>query len=78
MTIEHASVAIVRARVGVGDAVFAEADRAAVGVEPDGMNHVIAYPGPDLATALLQQAGEQMKTTVVRHPKLNDIVEAWT
>jgi mannose-6-phosphate isomerase len=64
------------ADVGVGDAVFAEADRAAVRVGPRGMSCVIAYPGPGVATALLQQSGEQMQTTAVRCPK--EIVEAQT
>jgi mannose-6-phosphate isomerase len=53
------------ARIGltnmtVGDAVFAEADRAAIDVGPDGMSALLAYPGPDPVVALLEESGEHM------------------
>jgi len=74
-----------RARIGlidasVGDAVFAEADRAGIEVSPDGMSGLIAYPGPNPTMALLQESGEQMinsaGTSAVRLPKSNEIIEA--
>jgi mannose-6-phosphate isomerase len=48
-----------QARIGltgasVGDAVFAEADRASIEVGPDGMSGLIAYPGPAPIMPLLQ------------------------
>jgi mannose-6-phosphate isomerase len=76
-----------QARIGlanttVGDVIFVEADRAGVDVGPDGMSALIAYPGPDPAISLLQDAGEQMTKSVgpspVRSPALNEIVEART
>src|SRR5882762_5633150 len=53
-----------RARIGsisasVGDAVFAQADRAGIDVGPDGVSCLIAYPGPDPTLPLLQESGEQ-------------------
>jgi mannose-6-phosphate isomerase len=75
------------ARIGptsasVGDAVFAEADRAGIEVGPDGMSGLIAYPGPDPIMPLLQESGEQMtksaSTSAVRAPKPEEIVEAQT
>ena len=74
-----------RARIGsidasVGDAIFAEADRAGIEVGPDGMSGLIAYPGPNPTLALLQESGEQMTnsagTSAVRSPKSNEIIEA--
>jgi mannose-6-phosphate isomerase len=61
---------------GVGDAIFAEADRAAVSVGPYGMSCVIAYPGPGVATALLQQSADETNTTAARCPQ--KIVEVQT
>jgi mannose-6-phosphate isomerase len=54
-----------QARVGrtsltVGDAVFAEADRAGIDVGPGGMSALLAYPGPDPVVALLEDSGEHM------------------
>lgn len=75
------------ARIGatsasVGDAVFAEADRAGVEVGPDGMSCLIAYPGPNPTMALLQELAGQMTksggTSAVHSPKSNEIVEAQT
>jgi mannose-6-phosphate isomerase len=66
------------ARLAPGDAVFARTDRATVRVGPDGISCVIAYPGPDLAAALLQQAAEQTRTPTAGAPKFNEIVEAGT
>jgi len=74
-----------RARIGsmdasIGDAVFAEADRAGIEVGPDGMSGLIAYPGPNPTMALLQESGEQMTnsagTSAVRPPKSKEIIEA--
>jgi mannose-6-phosphate isomerase len=73
------------ARIGltnasVGDAVFAEADRAGIEVGPDGMSGLMAYPGPDPIMPLLQESGEQMTksggTSAVGSPKPEKIVEA--
>jgi mannose-6-phosphate isomerase len=75
------------ARVGpinasVGDAVFAEADRADIEVGPAGMSCLIAYPGPDPIISLLQQSEEQMTklagAPASRSPKPKQIVEAQT
>jgi mannose-6-phosphate isomerase len=75
------------ARIGpicasVGDAVFAEADRADIEVGPAGMSGLIAYPGPDPTMPLLQESGEQMTksadTSAARSPKPKEIVEAQT
>jgi mannose-6-phosphate isomerase len=54
-----------QARIGltnmtVGDAVFAEADRAGIDVGADGMSALLAYPGPDPVVALLEDSGEHM------------------
>jgi mannose-6-phosphate isomerase len=76
-----------QARIGltnasVGDAVFAEADRAGIEVGPDGMSGMMAYPGPDPIMPLLQESGEQMTqsagTSAVRSPKPEEIVEGQT
>ena len=76
-----------QARIGsisasVGDAVFAEADRADIEVGPAGMSGLIAYQGPDPIIQLLQESGEQMTesvgTSIVRSPKPKEIVEART
>jgi mannose-6-phosphate isomerase len=67
-----------QARIGsinasVGDAVFAEADRADIEIGPDGMRGLIAYPGPNPTMMLLQESGAQMTksagTSAVRLPK---------
>lgn len=60
----------------VGDAIFAETDRAAVSVGPRGMSCLIAYPGPDVATALLEESAEQAKTIAVC--RAEEIVEVQT
>jgi mannose-6-phosphate isomerase len=39
----------------VGDAVFAEADRAGIAVGPAGMRGLVAYPGPDPTMSLLEE-----------------------
>jgi mannose-6-phosphate isomerase len=76
-----------RARIGsinasVGDAVFAEADRADIEIGPDGMRGLIAYPGPNPTMLLLQESGAQMTksagTSAVRLPKPEEIVETQT
>jgi mannose-6-phosphate isomerase len=75
------------ARIGsigasVGDAVFAEADRADIEVGPAGMSGLIAYPGPDPTMALLQESEEQrtksVGTSVTGSPKPKEIVEVQT
>jgi mannose-6-phosphate isomerase len=76
-----------QARIGlanttVGDVIFVEADRAGIDIGPDGMSALIAYPGPDPAISLLQDAGAQMTKSVgsspVRSPALDEIVGART
>jgi mannose-6-phosphate isomerase len=52
------------ARIGptqasVGATIFVEADHASIEVGPEGMNGLIAYPGPDLMISLLQDLGGQ-------------------
>jgi mannose-6-phosphate isomerase len=75
------------ARIGLtdttaGDAIFVEADRAAIEVGPDGMSGLVAYPGPDPVMSLLQESGERMTKPVgvsaVRSPKSTEIIEAQT
>jgi mannose-6-phosphate isomerase len=75
------------ARIGpisasVGDAVFAEADRADIEVGPAGMSGLIAYPGPDPIMPLLQETGEQMTksagASAGHSPKSTEIVEVQT
>ena len=74
-----------RAQIGsisasVGDAIFAEGDRAGIEVGPDGMSCLIAYPGPNPTMPLLQESGEKMTksagASAARLPKA--IVEAQT
>jgi mannose-6-phosphate isomerase len=74
-----------RAQIGsisasVGDAIFAEGDRAGIEVGPDGMSCLIAYPGPNPTMPLLQEAGEKMTksagASAARLPKA--IVEVQT
>ncbi len=76
----HARIGL--ASASVGDAVFAEADRAGIEVGPDGMSGLMAYPGPDPIMPLLQESGEQMTksagTSAVCSPKPEEIVEAQT
>jgi mannose-6-phosphate isomerase len=76
-----------RARIGlinasVGDAVFAEADRAGIEVGPDGTSCLIAYPGPDPTLPLLRDSGEQTTksagTSTSPSPKSNEIAEVPT
>jgi mannose-6-phosphate isomerase len=74
------------ARIGsiaasVGDAVFAEADRAGIEAGPDGMSCLIAYPGPNPIMHLLQQSEVQTAksgTPASPSPKSNEIAEAQT
>jgi mannose-6-phosphate isomerase len=74
------------ARIGliaasVGDAVFAEADRAGIEAGPDGMSCLIAYPGPDPIMQLLQEPEVQTiksGTPASPSPKSNEIAEAQT
>lgn len=75
------------ARIGltnmtVGDAVFAEADRAGFDVGPDGMSALLAYPGPDPVVALLEESGEHMTksagTSTAHSSKLKEIVGVQT
>lgn len=76
-----------QARIGltsmtVGDAVFAEADRAGIDVGPDGMSALLAYPGPDPVVALLEESKEHMTkpagTLATRSSKPEEIVEVQT
>ncbi len=65
----------------VGDAVFAEADRAAIEVGAAGMSALVAYPGPDPAMSLLEQSAEHTTKSAgsaMRAPELNKTVEAQT
>jgi mannose-6-phosphate isomerase len=71
------------ARIGltnmtVGDAVFAKADRAGIGVGPDRMSALLAYPGPDPVVALLEESAEHMTrsagTSTARSSKPEEIV----
>jgi mannose-6-phosphate isomerase len=74
------------ARIGsiaasVGDAVFAEADRAGIEAGPDGLSCLIAYPGPDPIMQLLQESEVQMiksRTPASPSPKSNETAEAQT
>jgi mannose-6-phosphate isomerase len=68
-----------QARIGstntaIGDAVFVEADRVDIGVGPDGMSALVAYPGPDPVLSLLQESAEPAAGS----PRSNKIVEAQT
>ncbi len=76
----HARIGPINA--SVGDAVFAEADRADIEVGPAGMSGLIAYPGPDPIMPLLQETGEQMTksagASAGHSPKSNEIVEVQT
>jgi mannose-6-phosphate isomerase len=76
-----------QARIGlasmtVGDAVFAEADRAGIDVGPDGMSALLAYPGPDPVVELLEESKEHMTkpagTLAARSSKPEEIVEVQT
>ena len=49
----HATIGSIGA--SVGDAVFAEADRAAIEVGPATMSCLVAYPGPDPTMSLLEK-----------------------
>jgi mannose-6-phosphate isomerase len=74
------------ARIGsisasVGDAVFAQAERAEIEVGSGGMSCLIAYPGPNPLGALLQEAGEQMTDPAgssVASPKSTENVDVPT
>jgi mannose-6-phosphate isomerase len=66
----------------VGDVVFAEADRADIEAGTAGMCGLIAYPGPNPATTLLQETGGHATgsagASAARSPKPKEIVEAQT
>ena len=65
----------------VGDAVFAQADRAEIEVGSGGVSCLIAYPGPDPLVALLQEAGEQKTDSAggsVASPRSTENVDAQT
>jgi mannose-6-phosphate isomerase len=65
----------------VGDAVFAQADRAEIEVGSGGVSCLIAYPGPDPLVALLQEAEEQKTDSAggsVASPKSTENVDAQT
>jgi mannose-6-phosphate isomerase len=51
-------------KASVGDTIFVEADHTSIDVGPNGMNGLIAYPGPDLIIPLLQDLGEQTAVAV--------------
>ena len=75
----HARIGLISA--SVGDAVFAEADRADIAVGPARMSGLIAYPGPDPAMPLLLESGEPTKfpaMSAVHSPKSTEIVEVQT
>jgi mannose-6-phosphate isomerase len=75
-----------QARIGstnttVGDAIFAEADRADIEAGPGGMSALVAYPGPQPVIDLLQDSGQRTiksGTPAAGSPKSNEIVEAQT
>jgi mannose-6-phosphate isomerase len=74
-----------RAQIGptsasIGDAIFAEADHAAIEVGPNGMSCLVAYPGPTATLSVLQESGEQIPNCsgAGHFPRSNDIVEAQT
>jgi mannose-6-phosphate isomerase len=73
---------IERTNMTVGDAVFADADRAGIDVGPDGLSALLAYPGPDPVLALLEERGEHMTksagTSAARSSKPEEIVEVQT
>jgi mannose-6-phosphate isomerase len=73
---------IERTNITVGDAVFADADRAGIDVGPDGLSALLAYPGPDPVLALLEERGEHMTksagTSAARSSKPEEIVEVQT
>src|SRR4029077_13393312 len=53
------------ARIGLtnmtlGDALFAEADRAGIDVGPGGMSALLAYPGTHPVVALIEESGTHM------------------
>jgi mannose-6-phosphate isomerase len=74
--------AIGQISASVGDAVFAEADRTDIKAGPAGMRGLMAYPGPDPITPLLQESGERMSksagTSTSRSPKPKQKFEART
>jgi mannose-6-phosphate isomerase len=76
----HATIGSISA--SVGDAVFAEADRADIEVGPAGMSGLVAYPGPDPTISLLEETGEHMTksagVSAAREPEPKEIVEAQT
>jgi mannose-6-phosphate isomerase len=65
----------------IGDAVFAELDRAEIEVGPGGMSCLMAYPGPNPVMALLQESGAPMTRSAgnsVPSPKPTENAKAQT
>ena len=65
----------------VGDAVYAQAERAEIEVGSGGMSCLIGYPGPNPLVALLQEAGEPMTDRAgssVDSPKSTENVDVAT
>src|ERR1700688_3584394 len=62
--------AIGLAAASVGEAIFIGDDHASIEVGPDGFSGLIAYPGPDAISSLLQDlAGCSIKSTAVSLPQ---------
>jgi mannose-6-phosphate isomerase len=64
--------------ISVGDAVFIEDDRTGIEVGADGMSGLMAYPGPDPVTTLLEDVGELTKSVGMsagHSPKSSETVE---
>jgi mannose-6-phosphate isomerase len=66
--------AIGLAAASVGEAIFIGDDHASIEVGPDGFSGLIAYPGPDPISSLLQDlAGGSIKSTAVSLPQFAEI-----
>ena len=66
--------AIGLAAASVGEAIFIGDDHASIEVGPDGFSSLIAYPGPDPISSLLQDlAGCSIKSTAVSLPQFPEI-----
>jgi len=64
--------------ISVGDAVFIEDDRTGIEVGAGGMSGLMAYPGPDPVTTLLEDVGELTKSVGMsagHSPKSSETVE---
>ena len=64
--------------ISVGDAVFIEDDRTGIEVGAGGMRGLMAYPGPDPVTTLLEDVGELTKSVGMsagHSPKSSETVE---